>query len=388
MPGRAGPGHDGDRAEDLAAVLGSLVDDLRFAELAEALRSVEGLDGATRRHVRSLCHAGSRLLSLDAAGFADVPPGDPLHGALAPLQFPSEAVGGPRGSLDSLLPLYGLLLECLDVHAARGETAAVALVLHLLAEYLPVLAWEPVLGHAADPVRLAGHVAGTLWGTDRCPVPPNRRSAAQRVLAMRPGATGQVAPGPVTPEPVAPEQWRAYLDRWHARVAAHLRQCALRPGQGRPNPASAGCDLACGVVTRLAPDVLDDLATRMAVVHAFRRSPVVALRHAAPVGHFFGVPDGEDVARAWAQTVTRLTRDWAAGGSRVGLADGAAGLRNPLHEGVRARDGEALPGLAHVLSVAAGRPVRASTVLHDVGHAVRGLLSPLLEPGASTAPPP
>ena len=356
-------GVDGvDCAEDLAAVLSSMLGGTRFAELGEALRSVEQLSGARRRRALALCRAGNRLLELDAVGFDEVDgvPAD-LAAEVERMRFPATYTDPVRGSLESLVPLYGLMLEALDVHWARRDTAHVVLILHLLAEYLPLLVWEPVLGHAGDPLRLRDHVDNTLWATPACPMPRHRRSAAERVLAMRPDAPSG---------PVPPEQWRAYLDRWHARVAGALRQCARRPGGGRPNPDDGGCDRPCGVVTVLPADVVDDLAARMALATAFAAAPVVELRHSAPVGHFFGVPQQDDVRSAWDESVTWLSRPWSGAGPSGG---------NPCGGGLKAAETEALPGLRHLLSLVAGREVVPSRILERLREEVSHVLGDLVD---------
>lgn len=371
---------DADCSEDLAGVLVSLLQNLRFRELGETVRTLDALRGRDRRRVLELCRAGSRLLDLDAVGMADVDGVSPrVRQAVAVMAFPSRADDARRGSLDSLVPLYELMLECLRIHWARAETARVTLLLHLMAEYLPMLVWESVVGHAGDPLRLRSHVVSTYWGTPDCVAPLHRRSAAQRVLALRVDG----------PDGVQREQWQVYLDRWHARVAGHLRQCALRPGQGRPNPEGGGCDAPCGVVTQLAPPVLADLASRMVLAAQFADSPVVALRHAAPVGHFFGVPSQQEVLQQWEDSVTWLCRDWAVGRSRVAVADDVAdddpGLAvNPVAEGLPADKDEPLPGLHALLSAASGRRIQAGRLLHDIGDEVAVVLTPLLAPAVES----
>jgi hypothetical protein len=353
-----------DCAEDLAAVLTSLLDDVRFAELGEALRTVDALSGPRRRRALALCRAGVRLLQLDAAAFDEVDgvPED-VVAQVRRMHFPPAHADAERGALDSLVPLYGLMLEAMAVHWSRGDTVHVMLILHLVAEYLPLLVWEPVLGHGGDPDRLRRHVEGTWWGTPECPMPRHRRSAAERVLTMRPGEQSG---------PVPPEQWRAYLDRWHARVAGALRQCALRPGEGRPRPDDAGCDRTCGVVSVLESDRLRDLAARMALATAFADSPLVALRHSAPVGHFFGVPGVEEVQEAWEESLAWLARDWDGPGPHGGNPAGG--------DVVEAVPGEPLPGLRAFLSTVAGRTLAPTDVLARLREELADVLADVLEP--------
>ncbi|HEX5533257.1 MAG TPA: hypothetical protein VFX33_05900 [Actinomycetales bacterium] len=353
-----------DCAEDLASVLASLLADMRFAELGHSVRSLDALRGRDRARVLELCEAGRRLLDLDAVGFGEVDGVSPdLRAAVLAMQFPPRADTLERGSLTSLAPLFGLMLECLNLRWQRKETSFVTLLLHLMAEYLPLLAWEPVLGHAGDPLRLRHWVTGTLWATPECPAPQHRKSAAERVLFLR----------PESPDGVQAEQWKVYLDRWHARVAGMLRQCALRPGDGRPNPESGGCDRPCGVVTKLDDATLADLAARVALATAFADSPVVALRHAAPVGHFFGVPEQDEIALQWKVTVERLCRPW--GGSGDGCDVG-----NPTGGELEVDEDEPLPGLTAFLSVVAGRPIRPTTLLSQLREDISRVLSPLLAP--------
>lgn len=377
MTSAAGESAD-DSAEDLAAVLGSLLDDLRFVELEQALRCVDQLRGPARRRALQLCRAGHRLLELDAVEFAGVPdmPRE-LQGAVDAMHFPRTPGAVERGSLQSLEPLYALMLEALGVHWERREMAHVVLILHLIAEYLPLLAWEPELGHAADPLRLRLQVSvpGSLWATPQCPMPRHRRSAAERVLAMDPDSTGGG---------IHPEQWQVYLNKWHARVSGALRQCARRPGSGRPNPEDGGCDRRCSVVDRLGSQRLGDLAARMALASVFAESPVVSLRHSAPVGHFFGVPDTDEVLEAWQETRERLCRPWRSPPAAE-VAGGEADLReppavNPVASGLVEAAGEPLPGLQHMISTVAARPVQPSRLLGALRDEVSALLQHLIDP--------
>lgn len=85
----------------------------------------------------------------------------------------------------------------------------------------------------------------------------------------------------------------------------------------------------------------------------------MALRHHAPVGHFFGVPSGSEIGNAWVMTWNKLNEQWA---------DGSNPMLDPSAPGydVDASDG-ALPGLARMVSVIAARPIRAGHLLQDLG---------------------
>ena len=53
--------------------------------------------------------------------------------------------------------------------------------------------------------------------------------------------------------------------------------------------------------------VLDALTERCRLAHEFAEGALVRLRHAAPVGHGFGVPSPEEVSDAWDRTRTSLS---------------------------------------------------------------------------------
>jgi hypothetical protein len=102
------------------------------------------------------------------------------------------------------------------------------------------------------------------------------------------------------------------------------------------------------------PD-LDELALRTRVALAFAQTPLVRLRHAAPVGHGFGVPSADEVLDAWDRS--RATLD-----------------KNPVGHEVTAEDGFPLPGLPSLLSAVAGAHVAPATLLADVSDHLTGLL--------------
>jgi hypothetical protein len=290
---------------------------------------------------RLLCSFGQRLIDLDAEDFG-MPErtGDPLvdaHRVPEPLlararasRMPQSAKERSRGALRTLRPAYGLLLEVIQARWLRREMAPLVATVHIAAEYLPLLAWEPVLGHAGDPALLPASVSGPNsrfgmpGGAARprdCSLTRPQQSAAERALRV----ARQPGPG-----------WRAYLDRQHSTVASALCTCAV------------SCRTPCDVVTRLEPDVLAALTERCRIAHEFAEGALVRLRHAAPVGHGFGVPNAEEVSDAWNRTRTSL--------GRLPLGQGVAGEVADYP----------LPGLPEAFSAAAGHDIAPDTLLSDV----------------------
>jgi hypothetical protein len=380
-------------------VVQALLADYRFSGVAAVVRLLD-LPGPTLHRIEALAKTGERLLDLDAEDFdvlaarEDLPAEvvEPVRAA----QFPRRPNGETRGSLRSLHPLYALMLEALDIRWLRREPIHVVVLLHLFAEYLPMLAWESVLGNSGDPrelLRFTG-VEGSLWGhKDRA----CDHTAAQRAAAHR---MGQAIRGDE-------EGWTVYLDRFHSRVADALGRCASHPVSGRPM-IDGVCRRPCGLWSQLSEPVRDDLGARMHLARMYAESPVVALRHHAPVGHFFGVPAPSEVAQAWERTWQRLNRPWDSGDNPLHLSAGRgnghadtlpvgsdgdgrareqaghhdgrseldAFVTNPATSGHRAANDlpEALPGIGRVLSAVAGRPVRAGGVLRTIRDSIAGQL--------------
>lgn len=323
-------------------VLTTLAGRYAFGDLAALCAAgVADLPPETAAEVRLLCSFGQRLIDLDAEDFG-VPertgdpavdvhevPGHLLSRARAS-RMPQSAKERTRGALRTLRPAYALLLEVIEARWRRREMAALVAVVHIAAEYLPLLAWEPVLGHAGDPALLPAAVAGPGSRFGVPPRPGRRRecdltrpeqSAAERALRV----AGEPGPG-----------WRAYLDRQHSTLASALGKCA------------ASCRTPCHVVTRLPGDVLAALTQRCRLAAEFADGALVRLRHAAPVGHGFGVPSPEEVEEAWARTRTSL------GNQPLGRGVVEPAMTYPL------------PGLPELFSAAAGRPIAPDTLLRDV----------------------
>lgn len=312
-------------------VLG-LVDRYAFSEVAAAAPLLPDVDEPTVRRVEHLCEFGGRLLDLDAEDFDD---DHGIPGSLAARArkswMPQRPDAAERGALASLFPAFGLMLEVLAVRWMRGDMSRTLSVAHIIHEYLPLLVWEPVLGHAGDPQRIGSQVVGegTLWGIDdkRCQHGGSERKAAR--IAVN-----------VTDRPVV--EWQSYLDRQHSHVADALAACA------------GFCSTDCHVRTRLPEDVREPLRARIRVARRLAGSPLVALRHAAPVGHGFGVPNASEVLEAWQQTRDRIDDDSIPDDERA------------VARSIRDDDGYPLPGLPAFISAVTGRDVYQDTLIKDV----------------------
>ncbi|MFC4590949.1 hypothetical protein [Sphaerisporangium corydalis] len=284
--------------------------------------------------IPALCEFGQRLLTLDAEDFATEVDAKAVPSALRrrarDCHMPQTPREQPRGALASLRPAYGLLLEVIRIRWERRELSSLMAAVHIAGEYLPLLAFESVLGHAGDPARWpAGlRAEGSRFGAigDReCDHTKSEKSAAERTLR-------------VAQEP--PEGWRAYFDRQHSQLAGAMATCVAK------------CRRPCTAMDWVPAEARESLAMRCKVALAFADTPVIRLRHAAPVGHGFGVPSPEEVLDAWARSRAHLDKNVV----------GASASRD---------DGFPLPGLPSLFSAIAGAPIEPATLLADVaGHLV------------------
>lgn len=267
--------------------------------------------------------------------------------------FPLEPRSPQRGALASLVPLYRLMLEVLELRALRHEPLQVVVTAHLIGEYLPQLAWESTLGHAGDPLRMAERV-GERWGTDdrSCPHDSAMRATAKRSLHA---ADGDVA------------GFTAYLDRFHSRQGSALAMCAMNHetiAAGERPDVSETCPTPCRWAVRGTLAQRRDLDARVRLALLYRNSPVVALRHHAPVGHFFGVPSTTEISEAWLRTWQRVSAPWPDGGNPLDRAD--LGAPEP---------GEALPGISALVSAVAGCTIGPGRLIRAIGADIEDTLA-------------
>ncbi|MSS45147.1 hypothetical protein FYJ43_03585 [Cutibacterium sp. WCA-380-WT-3A] len=290
-----------------------------------------------------------RVLTLDAEDFeeiGDVLPAD-LRSRLVDAGFPHQPRSVARGALGNLVPLYELMLEVLDIRMHREEPQQVVVACHILGEYLPQLAWQSTLGDGGDPLTLPDKV-GEKWGGDGqgCAHTSAMNATARRSLHAALGDE---------------EGYTSYLDKFHSRLGEALGVCAMNHATvdaGERPDVGITCPDPCQWVLSGTREERRALDARVRLARIFQESGLVALRHHAPVGHFFGVPSGSEIGNAWVTTWNKLNEQWA---------DGS----NPMLEEAPGYDvdvcDEALPGLSRLVSVIAARPMRAGHLLRDLG---------------------
>lgn len=303
----------------------------------------------------ALATAAKRVLDLDAEDFGTIANGfsSPWAHRLEASCFPLEPRGTARGALRSLVPLYELMLEVTQLRALRHEPLQVVVTAHLIGEYLCQLAWESTLGHGGDPLLL-GRTVGEKWGTDDLTCPHNSalRATAKRALNA---CNGDLA------------GYTAYLDKFHSRLGDALAVCAMNHatiGAGERPDVGETCATPCRWATAGTMEERRDLDARVRLALLYVDSPIVSLRHHAPVGHFFGVPSVQEISAAWLRTWNRLVQPWA---------DGANPLLLGTVPGAPPPD-EALPGMSALVSAVAGRTIGPGRVIRSIGDEIVALL--------------
>lgn len=302
--------------------------------------------GAVEAH--RFCEVAKRILDLDAEDFAQIASSfdRPWASRLAAASFPLEPLALQRGALGTLVPLYELMLEVLELRAVRREPMLIVVTTHLIGEYLCQLAWETRLGHAGDPLRLP-HDVGERWGSDdaKCAHPSALRATAKRAMNA---CNGDI------------DAYTAYLDKFHSRQGEALAVCAMNHktvGSGQRPEVGQTCPNPCTWALRGTLDERADLDARCRLALLYVDSPLVALRHHAPVGHFFGVPSVDEISDAWLRTWERVCAPWKDG-------------MNPLtrgHELGAPEPNEALPGMSALISAIAGKTIGPGHLIRDVG---------------------
>lgn len=130
-------------------------------------------------------------------------------------------------------------------------------------------------------------------------------------------------------------------------------------GAGERPDVGDTCPNPCSWALRGTRDERRDLDARIRLSMLYRDSAIVALRHHAPVGHFFGVPSVGEISDAWLRTWERVAQEWP---------DESNPLLHMASDAFAAD--EALPGMSALVSAVAGQPVTAGHVIRDMGNDV------------------
>lgn len=278
--------------------------------------------------IRNLARLGEAVLNVDTHDFEswcqDEQIPKHIRDELALRTWPLKMQDNAVGALDSLIPTFELLLEVFETRILKGDISMGLSIIHLMTEYLPLLGWEKELGHAGNPKQLAEYLSqqNAMWQSDGCPLNRQQRKAFANVITAN----------------SSQKNWSIYLRDSHSRVAASLSICA-----GVPNPTSE----VSGQRTCRTPCAIrkgnKDLAWAMVLVRRLKESSLLTLRHDAPVGHFFSVPQELEILATWESTWQGLIAD----------RDEAPQKQNPLRNVTRTG---ALAGFPELLGVVAGLP--------------------------------
>ena len=324
------------------ALLNAHLDRRRFEE---AFAVACGAGCSTPRS-EALALLGQRLVRLDLEDvrlhdrpdlWRELPQG--LRSAAGAVSFPGRHTR-TRGALSSFVPLYRAMFEAARVRWDNGQTLHFLSIVHLLAEFAGHLAWESTLGHAADPPRLIELIdrRDSRWGDpdDReCGHHRTQRRLAEKVRdgrALR-----------------SDEQWTRFLREEYSRLGEMLTVCATRDGRRVAGSSVRECRADCAVWNSVPVPMREHQRRRARLALLLSRSSIVQLRHSAPIGHFFGVPDVGEIELEWADVARRARRE----------ADLDVG------------DGDLVDQLRVYCSAIAGAPLKPATTIGRIADQLR-----------------
>ena len=276
--------------------------------------------------IRNLARLGEAVLNVDTHDFEswcqDEQIPQHIRDDLALRTWPLKMQDEATGALHSLIPTFELLLEVFETRILKGDISMGLSIIHLMTEYLPLLGWEKVLGHAGNPKQLAEYLSqpNSMWQTDACPLNRQQRKAFANVITAN----------------QSQKNWRIYLRDSHSRVAASLSICARVPNPSSDVSGQRTCRTPCAIRKGNT-----DLAWAMVLTRRLKDSSLLTLRHDAPVGHFFSVPQEPEILASWETTWQGLIAD----------RDEAPQTQNPLRKVTRTG---ALACFPELLGVVAG----------------------------------
>jgi len=290
--------------------------------------------------IRNLARLGEAVINVDTHDFESwcqdsfIPQNirEDLELRIWPMKPQVEALGALR----SLIPTFELLLEVFEVRILKGDISMGLSIIHLMTEYLPLLGWEQELGHAGNPKQLAEYLTqpNSMWQNDTCPLNRQQRKAFENVITANDSQ----------------KNWSIYLRDNHSRVAASLSICAGVPNAISTVSGQRTCRTPCSIRKGNK-----ELAWSMVLVRRLKDSSLLSLRHDAPVGHFFSVPQEPEILSSWETTWQGLIAD----------RDEAPQEQNPLLSVTRTG---ALAGLPELLGIVAGLkgPMRPSDLVSKI----------------------
>ncbi len=257
-------------------------------------------------HCRQLCAVGMEVRQLDAEEFGKraktcVPLPRRLRAILHAAAWPTTLADQGSGALVDLRPTYRLLLELVQINIAQRNWTDVLALIHLMSEYLPLLAWQPLLGHAGIPRDISA-----LFNTSTTQSP---RPSPERGCAL--GKPGSDLANQLQTPPTTDAALQDYLRTKYSRVSGLLLICGGAPDAlitGRARACRNQCSVVTGPNADLAEPEREALARRVTMARRFADSPIVALRHTSPVGHFFSVPGKPEIDEAWNRTRGKLLK--------------------------------------------------------------------------------
>lgn len=318
-----------DFATTQRSALAASLDRFDFGEADVILESIGYRETA---HCRQLCAVGMEVRQLDAEEFGKrttncVPLPRKLRDTLRAAAWPSTLADQRTGALVDLRPTYRLLLELVEVNVGQRNWTDVLALIHLMSEYLPLLAWQPLLGHAGIPRDIANRFDTRAAQSPR---PPPERGCAL-------GKPGSDLADQLQTPPMTDAALRKYLRTKYSRVSGLLLICGGAPDavvDGRARACRRQCSVVTGPDADLDESDRESLARRVTMARRFADSPIVGLRHTSPVGHFFSVPGKDEIDDAWHRTRNKLLKtlaDMSASDQEMdlissGLVDGLQGL--------------------------------------------------------------
>ena len=297
--------------------------------------------------IRNLARLGEAVLNVDTHDFESWCQDDqiPRHirGDLALRTWPLKMQDEATGALHSLIPTFELLLEVFETRILKGDISMGLSIIHLMTEYLPLLGWEQELGHAGNPKQLSQYLLqkDVMWQNDDCPLNRQQRKAFESVITANDSQ----------------KNWSTYLRDNHSRVAASLSVCAGVPNSISEVSGQRTCRTPCAIRKGNT-----DLAWAMVLVRRLKDSSLLTLRHDAPVGHFFSVPQESEILASWESTWQGLIAD----------RDEAPAPQNPLRSVTRTG---ALAGFPELLGIVAGLdgPMRPSNLVTKISTEIKEL---------------